>query len=126
MIDDKSIEGLKQLSHLMDRAFVIPGTQIRMGVDSVLGLIPVIGDTLSVAVSGYIYTFAKRAGVPWYKRMRMIWNIFIDWVIGIIPFFGDIFDIGFKANTRNVDIIVAHHEKLKNKDIIEGDFKRLD
>lgn len=99
---------LQQLSTLMDRAFTIPGTNIRFGVDSIVGLIPVVGDTLSVAVSGYIYSFAKRAGVPWHKRMQMLWNIFIDWFIGLIPLVGDIFDVGFKANSKNVDIITTH------------------
>lgn len=124
-MNDESIEHLRQLAHIMDGAFTIPGTNIRMGVDSILGLIPVIGDTLSVAISGYIYTFAKNAGVPWYQRVRMIWNIFIDWLIGIVPFLGDIFDIGFKANLKNVDIIIAYHEKRKKDDIIEGDYTRL-
>ncbi len=125
-ISKETLNALHQLSHLMDKAFTIPGTNIKFGIDSVIGLIPVIGDTLSVAVSGYIYTFAKRAGVPWYQRMRMIWNIFIDWLIGLIPFLGDIFDVGFKANSKNVRIIIAHAEKSANADIIEGDFERLD
>jgi len=124
-LKDQEIENLKNLAHIMDRAFTIPGTNIRMGVDSILGLLPVIGDTLSVAVSGYIFTFAKRAGVPWYKRAHMIWNIFVDWLIGIIPFIGDIFDIGFKANSKNVDIIVAHHEAQKNHDVIDGTYTNI-
>lgn len=124
-MNDTSVEQLKYLAHLMDKAFTIPGTEIKMGVDSILGLIPVIGDTVSVAVSGYIYTFAKKAGVPWHKRLHMIWNIFVDWLIGIIPFIGDIFDIGFKANSKNVDIIVAHHEKKKNADTVDGTYTKI-
>ncbi len=117
-ISREALAKLRQLSVLMDKAFTIPGTNIHFGVDSIVGLIPVIGDTLSVAVSGYIYTFAKRAGVPWHKRMRMVWNIFIDWLIGLIPFIGDIFDVGFKANSKNVDIITAHVEhRLRAEDI---------
>jgi len=124
-ISRETLIQLQQLSDIMDRAFVIPGTNIRFGVDSILGLIPVIGDTLSVAVSGYIYSFAKKAGVPWYHRMRMIWNIFIDWFIGLIPFLGDLFDVGFKANSKNVRIILAHVEKELNADIIDGDYERV-
>ncbi len=124
-ITDKDIEALNKLSSIMDRAFTIPGTNIHIGVDSILGLIPGIGDTLSAAVSGYIYTFAKKVGVPWYKRLRMIWNIFIDWFIGLIPLIGDIFDIGFKANTRNVAIINDHYKKQKDKDIIDGDYTKI-
>lgn len=98
----------------MDRAFVIPGTNIRFGFDSVVGLIPVIGDTLTAAVSVYIYIFARKAGVPGRKRMRMIWNIFIDWLIGLVPLFGDIFDVAFKANVKNIRIIMAHVENQPN------------
>ncbi|MEX0624731.1 DUF4112 domain-containing protein [Saccharospirillum sp.] len=110
---------LQQLSNLMDKAFTIPGTSIRFGVDSIIGLIPVIGDTLSISVSGYIYSFAKRAGVPWHKRMRMVWNIFVDWLIGLIPLAGDIFDIGFKANSKNVRIILAHVDDQPKAAIID-------
>lgn len=110
---------LQQLSNLMDKAFTIPGTNIRFGVDSIIGLIPVIGDTLSISVSGYIYSFAKRAGVPWHKRMRMVWNIFVDWLIGLIPLVGDIFDIGFKANSKNVRIILAHVDDQPKAVIID-------
>ncbi len=110
-INPEMLAKLQQLSNLMDRAFTLPGTNIRFGVDSLVGLIPVIGDTLSVAVSGYIYSFAKRAGVPWHKRKHMVWNIFIDWLIGLIPLFGDIFDVGFKANSKNVDIITTYVQR---------------
>lgn len=118
-ISFETLARLQKLSVLMDKAFTIPGTNIHFGVDAIVGLIPVIGDTLSVAVSGYIYTFAKRAGVPWHKRMRMMWNIFIDWLIGLIPFLGDIFDVGFKANSRNVDIIMTHVDRQLSAEIID-------
>lgn len=120
-ITRETLEKLQKLSNLMDKAFIIPGTHIRFGIDSIIGLVPVIGDTLSVGVSGYIYSFAKRAGVPWHKRMLMVWNIFIDWLIGLIPLFGDIFDVGFKANSKNVDIIRTHVERQMNSDFIDGD-----
>ena len=124
-LTDQDIEILRQLANIMDRAFAIPGTNIRVGLDSIIGLIPAIGDTLTVAVSGYIYTFAKKAGVPWYRRSQMIWNIFVDWLVGLIPFIGDIFDVGWKANTKNLEIIIAHYEKAKNADIIEGDYTKV-
>lgn len=124
-INRETLLKLQQLSDLMDKAFIIPGTNIRFGFDSIVGLIPVIGDTLSVGVSGYIYSFAKKAGVPRRKRMRMAWNIFIDWLIGLIPLAGDIFDVGFKANTRNVRIIIAHVESQLDAETIEGDYERV-
>ena len=124
-LDDQAIDMLHALSHLMDKAFTIPGTNIKMGLDSIIGFVPVIGDTIGLAISGYIYSFAKRAGVPWYKRMHMLGNIFIDWLIGVIPFIGDLFDIGWKANTKNVEIIKAHHQKSKTSDIIEGNSTKM-
>lgn len=124
-ISRERLAKLQQLSKMMDKAYVIPGTNISFGVDAVIGLIPVIGDTLSVAVSGYIYSFAKRAGIPWHQRLRMLWNIFIDWLIGLIPLLGDIFDVGFKANSRNVNIIMTHVDSHKSADIIDGEYERL-
>lgn len=101
---------LRKLSDLMDKAFVIPGTNIRFGIDSIVGLIPVVGDTLTTAVSVYIYSFAKTAGVPRHKRMQMVWNVFADWLIGLIPVLGDVFDVSFKANSRNMRIIMTYVE----------------
>lgn len=112
---------LQKLADLMDSTFIIPGTHIRFGIDSIVGLIPVVGDTLTTAVSWYIYSFAKGAGVPGHKRMLMVWNIFIDWLIGLIPLFGDIFDVAFKANRKNVRIIMKHVESQINDNNINGD-----
>lgn len=120
-ITPETLAKLQKLSRLMDKAFVIPGTGIRFGVDSIVGLIPVVGDSLTAAVSGYIYSFAKQAGVPWHKRLLMIWNIFIDWLIGLIPFFGDIFDVGFKANSKNIAIITKYVESQLNSETINDD-----
>lgn len=120
-VSREDLEKLQKLSNLMDKAFVIPGTNIRFGFDSIVGLIPVIGDTLTAGVSGYIYSFAKPVGVPWHKRMRMLWNIFIDWLIGLIPLVGDIFDIGFKANSKNVNIIMTHVKSQRDADILDNE-----
>jgi hypothetical protein len=124
-VDDQTIEALQMLSRLMDRAFTLPGTKIQIGADSILGLIPGIGDTLTAAISGYIYTFAKKAGVPGHIRAKMIWNIFIDWLIGSIPLVGDLFDIGWKANTKNVKIITEYYQKQKDADILDGDYTKV-
>lgn len=124
-INRETLIKLKRLSDLMDKAFIVPGTNIRFGFDSIVGLIPVVGDTLTVAVSGYIYSFAKDAGVPGHKRIRMAWNIFIDWLIGLIPLLGDIFDVAFKANSKNVHIIMTHVESQIAAKSIEGDYERI-
>ena len=99
---------LEQLADLMDNRFVIPGTDIRVGLDAILGLIPGIGDTASLAVSGYIVHKARKAGVHPWLLSRMTWNIFIDWLIGLVPLVGDIFDVSIKANKKNVELLRAH------------------
>jgi hypothetical protein len=125
-MDDQTVVMLQSLAHLMDKAFTIPGTNIKMGLDSIIGLIPGIGDTIAVGISAYIYSFAKKANVPWHLRTKMLWNIFIDWLIGLIPLIGDIFDIGWKANSRNIKIITDYYEKQKNADIIDGQYTKAD
>lgn len=104
---------LDQLADLMDNKFVIPGTDIRIGLDPILGLVPGIGDTLSLLISGYIIHQAHKADAHPVLLARMVWNVFIDWLIGIIPFFGDIFDVGWKANRMNVDLLKAHLKTAK-------------
>lgn len=105
------IDQLEALAHLMDGAFTIPGTKINFGIDSFIGLIPILGDTISLAISGFIMSYAKHMGVPKHKIWLMRFNIFIDWLIGLIPFIGDAFDVGWKANKRNVAIMRKHIEK---------------
>lgn len=95
------------LADFMDQRFRIPGTSIPVGMDSIIGLIPGIGDTASLAVSGYILHKA-RPHVPAGLMNRMLWNVFVDWLIGLVPFLGDLFDVGWKANRRNVDLLKAH------------------
>lgn len=105
---EQELMKLDQLADLMDNKLIIPGTNIRLGLDSIIGLIPGIGDTISLAVSGYIIHKARQTGVHPILLSRMTWNVFIDWLIGIVPFFGDIFDVGWKANRRNVDLLKEH------------------
>ena len=105
---ENDILKLEQLADLMDNKFVIPGTDIRVGLDALMGLIPGIGDTASLAVSGYIIHKARENGVHPILLSRMTWNVFMDWLIGLVPLVGDIFDVGFKANRRNIALIREH------------------
>ena len=105
---ENDIIKLEQLADLMDNKFVIPGTDIRVGLDALMGLIPGIGDTASLAVSGYIIHKARENGVHPILLSRMTWNVFMDWLIGLVPLVGDIFDVGFKANRRNIALIREH------------------
>ena len=99
---------LEQLADLMDSRFVIPGTDIRVGLDAILGLVPGIGDTASLAVSGYIIHKARKAGVHPFLLSRMSYNVFVDWLVGLVPFVGDMLDVSIKANKKNVELLRAH------------------
>lgn len=92
----------------MDEAFRVPGTDIRFGLDPLLGLIPGVGDTAAGLVSVYLIGKARTLGVPFSTLLCMTWNMLVDWVIGSIPLLGDAFDVEFKANRRNVELIKRH------------------
>lgn len=105
---ENDIIKLEQLADLMDNQFTIPGTDIRIGLDPILGLLPGIGDTASLAISGYIIHKARQGGVHPILLSRMVSNVVMDWAVGLVPFVGDIFDVGFKANRRNIALIREH------------------
>ncbi len=96
------------LARWMDSVFVIPGTGIRFGLDAVVGLIPGLGDTLTSVVSLYILKVASLRGVPRVVLARMALNIAIDYLLGTIPVVGDAFDIYWKANLKNVELLRRH------------------
>lgn len=104
------IEKLNSLADWMDSKFKIPGTNIRFGLDSLFGLIPGIGDTVTLASTIYILGHAQSINAPWHIKARIIWNGFIDWIVGLVPLIGDIFDIGWKSNRRNVKLLQEHIE----------------
>jgi hypothetical protein len=93
---------------LLDSAFRIPGTGVRVGADSILGLIPVVGDLTGAALSGYIVLASARLGAPASTLARMVINIAIDTVVGSVPVLGDMFDAGWRANIRNVELLDQH------------------
>ncbi|WP_299374662.1 DUF4112 domain-containing protein [uncultured Tateyamaria sp.] len=104
------IERLDRIALTMDRAIRVPLVGVRIGWDSILGLIPGIGDALTLGPAGYIVVEAHRMGTPALLKARMLGNIGIDALIGAIPLIGDLFDIGWKANTRNVALLRKHFE----------------
>ena len=98
----------------MDHAIPIPGTKFRIGLDAILGLLPVGGDLLTGLVqSGLVLTALKHYRVPKAVAARMAANVLLDIAVGSIPFLGDVFDMGFKANTRNIKLLdeVRAHQK---------------
>lgn len=104
----KELEKLESMAGWMDSRFSVPGTKIRFGFDALLGLFPGIGDTLTLLTTAYLVGKAHSYGLPWHVKARMIWNGFIDWLIGLVPLIGDIFDIGWKSNNRNVALMREH------------------
>lgn len=98
-------KGLDDLAHYLDGLFRIPGTTWRFGLDAVIGLIPNVGDTLTSFASFYILVAGVRYGVPKITLLRMAFNIGLDYVMGTIPFLGDAFDLYWKSNRRNLDLI---------------------
>lgn len=99
---------IRGLARLMDTALRIPGTRVSFGADSVLGLVPGIGDFAAAAVSLVIVNEARRLGVPNDRLMRMLVNIGFDTVAGSVPVLGDVFDVYFKSNRRNLQLVLDH------------------
>ena len=111
----REIRRLEKLAHWLDSRFRIPGTNVRFGVDSILGLFPGVGDTATTIPAVYLILCAQRLGVPRRVLMRMSLNVVLDLVLGAIPVVGDAFDVGFKANRKNVDLVRRHASALKNR-----------
>lgn len=106
-VENTSIElqRLRRMASLLDSAFRIPGTEFRIGWDTILGLIPGVGDVATGLASASIVGYAARKGVRRRVIARMLANVGIDVLVGAIPVLGDVFDAGFKANLRNVKLL---------------------
>jgi hypothetical protein len=121
-----SIARVTAVAKFLDSAFVIPGTNRRFGMDAVIGLVPGIGDLLSALLSSYIIWEARQLGLPRWKIARMVANVAFDTALGAVPIAGDVFDVFFKANQRNVRIIQDHVGKKRGPREIDGTATRLD
>lgn len=99
------------LAKLLDVAFVLPGTKVRYGIDGLIGLIPIIGDLFTTAISLWIVREARALGAPRYVVARMLANVALDGVVGLVPFAGDAFDVMFRANMRNMRILKRWMDK---------------
>jgi hypothetical protein len=107
--NNPQIRKLQMVAKLMDSQFVIPGTNIRFGLDALIGLIPGVGDLATFGVSGFMLVIMAQNGASGMVLARMILNVLIDVIIGSIPLLGDLFDIGFKANTKNVRLMQEYY-----------------
>lgn len=102
------VDRLRRLSHILDNAIPIPGTGYRIGLDPILGLFPGGGDTVTGAMGAYIIVEAARMGLPRKVIGQMVGNIVFDSLAGIVPVIGDLFDVGWKANVRNIALLEKH------------------
>ena len=114
-VQHPGLKNLNRLARLMDAQFRIPGTDIRFGLDGLIGLIPGAGDLSTFAVSGYMLWIMANNGASGYVLARMTINVLIDALLGSIPLLGDLFDIAFKANMRNMRLMQEHYEEGRHR-----------
>lgn len=112
---------MEALEFLLERSIRLPGGKRTIGLDSLIGLIPVVGDALAAALGAFIVWEAKKLGVPRWKLWRMAGNIAVDTALGAVPLAGDAFDFLFRSNSRNLRIVKRHLDKHHPEtQIIEG------
>jgi hypothetical protein len=102
------LERLRRLGYLLDNSIPIPGTGFRIGLESIIGLVPGLGDLVGGGFSAWIILQAARLGAPPSLVARMGWNLLVDTAVGAIPLLGDLFDAGYKANMRNLALLEQH------------------
>jgi len=105
------LEQIERLTHFLDEAFQIPRTNIRVGWDTLIGLVPGIGDLATTAMSAYLIHQARQAGASKWVIARMLGNVGLDLTVGAIPLLGDTFDLFFKSNRRNARLLKRHLDR---------------
>lgn len=109
---ERIVRRLELISHLFDNAYRIPGTSIRLGWDAVIGMVPVVGDALTTGVSAYFIWEANRLGARRSTLLKMIGNVAIDFGVGTVPLVGDLIDVTWRANRRNLRALVRELQHL--------------
>ena len=110
--DPKAIrKRIEALEMILERSIVIPGLGRPIGLDAVVGLIPVVGDLITGAMCAYLIWEARNLGLPKWKLARMAGNLGIDTVLGFVPLVGDVFDFAFRSNSRNLKIVTRHLDR---------------
>lgn len=104
------LERLDRFSRFTDSSIGIPFTRFKIGAEAVIGLVPVVGDIAGLVLSGYVLIEAQRAGTSKEVKVRMLRNMGIDFVGGLLPVVGDAFDAIYKANTRNTRLLRRYLE----------------
>jgi hypothetical protein len=111
------------LASLLDDRFTIPGTNIRFGLDAVIGLIPGVGDAVSATLSSYLIWRAHQLGASRFTLLRMAGNMAVDTVMGSVPLLGDVLDVKFRSNRRNLELL--RRQKLKELPPQPREFRRF-
>ena len=110
---EKALSQVRSLAQLMDSRFQIPGTDLRFGLESLVGLLPVGGDAIGFAASaGLVLTMARHGASPRLVSLMLV-NVAVDAFVGAIPVLGDLFDVVYKANNRNVRLLEEHYAEGK-------------
>lgn len=104
----RALKRLERFSRFTDSSIGIPFTNFKLGAESLIGILPGVGDLAGLILSSYVLFEAQRLGVGWGVKLRIITNMLIDFFGGLIPIVGDIFDMFFKANTRNTKLLKKH------------------
>lgn len=102
---------VEAMEQILERMFVIPGIKKPVGLDAIVGLVPVLGDIAATALGAYIVWEAKNLGMSKWQMTRLASNVGVDWLLGLIPLVGDVTDFFFQSNTRNLKIIKRHLDK---------------
>lgn len=102
---------VEALELLLERSFTIPGTKIPFGLDSIIGLVPVLGDVVTAAMGAYMVWEARNLGMSKWQLVRMTANVGVDTVLGAVPLVGDAFDLIWRSNSKNLRIIKKHLDK---------------
>ena len=111
----KELKWIERVTKLMDSSLRIPGTNIRFGLDPILGLFPFFGDLISYGISSSLVLAMVNRGASGKVVFKMIGNITLDYIISNIPVVGYIIDFGYKANERNLDLLRAHYDEGKHE-----------
>lgn len=102
---------VETLEMLLERSFVIPGINRPVGLDAIVGLVPVVGDVITATMGAYLIWEARNLGMSKWQIWRMVGNLGVDTALGAVPLVGDAFDFLFRSNTRNLKIIKKHLDK---------------
>ena len=114
----QELKWIDGITSLLDSRFRIPFTNVRFGIDFIIGLVPYAGDIVSFGISGGMVIAMARYGVSGWILLRMLWNVFLDATLGSIPVLGDLFDLGYRANKRNLDLLKTHYQAGQNQESV--------